>query len=207
MKAPEYKGPAPLSHNNYTENCKLVSLPKGYRFLRRGEKTRKEDFHTPFGEAKWKNNGETNVYGEAIIESMWPQIRKVDVVLNKEMVNWVAQLEVLSYLRSSAESLKSFLGGEKEGVMGFSWFSTENSQHWCDIYKGTVAPTEADKEYARLYVEAVEKRIAELTPKPAPRPKPAEPKVKIELLRAHIKVLEKENADLKAWKAKVLAAI
>lgn len=129
MKAPEYKGPAELSHGSYTENCKLITLPEGYRFLKIGEKSRKEDFHTPFGRGQWKNNEEADCYGDVIKGHMWPQIRKVD------------------YVRGP---------------------------------KGRFVST-----------------------KPAPPPKP---KTATELLKDRIESLEKENADLKAWKAKVLAA-
>lgn len=228
MKTPEYKGPASLSRDNYTENCKLITLPEGYRFLKIGEKSRKEDFHTPFGRGQWKNNEEVGCYGDVIKGHMWPQIRAVDyirgpkgrfvstkpappapkAVLNKEMVDWIARVasNERDYAVTCVKRYKEFLAGDETGCMNFPWYDTPNSGRWNDIHEGSVKPTEADKEYVRAILEAMEKGLEDKTPKVAPASKPAEPKVKVELLRAHIKVLERELADLKAWKARVLAA-
>ena len=222
MKAPEYKGPAELSHGSYTENCKLITLPEGYRFLKIGEKSRKEDFHTPFGRGQWKNNEEADCYGDVIKGHMWPQIRKVDYVrgpkgrfvstkpappapkatLNEEMISWVASLSVdrLGYIRNCVAEFKKFLDGEATAIMSLPWRETGNSGHWNDLYGGK-KPTEADKEYVRACIELWEARAEEVTRKSATKPK-----TEVELLKDRIESLEKENASLKAWKAKVLAA-
>lgn len=259
MKAPEYKGPASLSHDNYTENCKLITLPEGYRFLKIGEKSRKEDFHTPFGCGQWKNNEEAYSYGDVIKEHMWPHIRKVDYVrgpkgrfasakpappapkatLNEEMTSWINAKTDVSSLNFRIKEINAAIAGTSaSGVLSFHWTSTpqqngEGNGYWCARWSDKSKISDSDREYMKLVVEAMEARVKALLPKPVPKPKKEKPLVTIyaegtgpsrkyrvehggaqleegdkELLKGidTFRSAHKEIADLKAWKAKVLAA-
>lgn len=221
MKAPEYKGPAQLPTGHYNDLVKKIGAPpKGYRFLKIGEKTLPTDLCTLFGKGVWGPVAEWT--RDAVTAAEWPHIRKVDYVrgpkgrfvstkpappapkatLNEEMISWVASLSVdrLGYIRNCVAEFKKFLDGEATAIMSLPWRETGNSGHWNDLYGGK-KPTEADKEYVRACIELWEARAEEVTRKSATKPK-----TEVELLKDRIESLEKENASLKAWKAKVLAA-
>lgn len=211
---PKFNGPCP--HRPNYDYKGHFTPPKGWRLVEIGEKYEVGDFFLASG---WSWTSAEGIYGEPISGSVYPVIRPATsqrgpngrftkpapkVKLNEEMVAWINSRTQISDLNFRIEAINRVIAGTSaSGINQFHWISTpqqsgEMNGYWCARWNGKNEISESDREYMKLIVEGMEARVKVLTPKV---------KTDMDLLKDRIEALEKENAELKTWKVKVVAAV
>ncbi len=131
------------------------------------------------------------------------QTPKPKETLNKEMAEWIGRLTDIERLKERITNIKAAIAGTNiKGVYDFVWAHSkqriaDRSYEWGARMSGDTPISDSDREYMKLIVEAMEARLKELAP----------PKTEVDTLKERIAALEKENADLKAWKSKILDVV
>lgn len=187
--------------------------PTGWRLVEIGEKYEVGDFFLASG---WSWTSAEGIYGEPISGSVYPVIRpatsqrglkgrfvsakpapKVELT---EATKEEFRRESSSTHVVELERIKDCLSGKRDNLYGI--FLMRNTAggyaYWTDRMNNPMQPE--DRPFFEALKEFIEAEIARKTPAP-------KVKTDMDLLKDRIEALEKENAELKTWKAGVIALV
>ena len=189
--------------------------PKGWRLVEIGESYKMGDFWLHSGDT-WTAASDSMVGKMISSNSTYPVIRpatsqrgpKGRFVSQKpapkvELTSATKEefrREYSSTLAVELERIKDCLSGKRDNLYGI--FLMRNTAggygYWTDRMNNPLKPE--DRPFFQALKEFLEAEIARKTPAP-------KVKTDMDLLKDRIEALEKENAELKTWKAKVVAAV
>lgn len=198
---PEFKPRTAITEYEYDKKvAQYGAPPKGYRFLKVGEKFNQKTDFLAFWIREWATDKTVSVVSGSNHPCITPAPKtKTLPDIGDKFKAYIKGVTEILFLKGEIRDLKSAIEDPKHnfaGVFGLHWSSTtQGADHWCERHSGRVALTPKDILYLKASVAAYEARIAELVPKTPKEPTAEEFRAQIAALNAKVAELERKIAS------------